>query len=597
MRTGRTWHIVTVAGLTLASIWTGLAHADFFCSEAVKLPNVNAGGSNLGGSISADGLSLYFVREQEGNFTIYEATRSSEQDDWYSLKSLPPAINGPSWDHVPSISPDGLSLLFPSDRPGGSGGLDIWLATRSTPDSAWDTPVNLGPTVNSSAWDMGAKMSADGLSIYFHSARPGSGGEDIWMTTRAAKDAPWGPARNLGLSVNSPYNDGEPTLSADGLTLFFNSDRPGGSGSYDLWVTTRRTTSDPWGPPANLGPIVNSPAIEWCASVSADGSTLYFCSDRPQVWGPCSIYQTAITPIVDFNGDGKVDATEVQILLANWGQDEPLCDIGPTALGDGIVNMQDLAVLTQYATQDVVDPTLAACWAFDEIEGTVACDAAGMCDGLLLGEPVWQPDAGAVGGAIQLDGIDDHVTTPLFTDPCKDPFSLFAWVKGGKPGQVIFSQRETANWLLADATGALMTDLRSPGRLSRPLSSQVGITDGNWHRIGLTWDGSTRSLYSGRCLCGPGHAGWFEERERRPDHRQRKESRRGQLLVRPDRRCPPVQAGDQTVNGKLTIEQGRRVSCLRQCPRRPPTLRRTEWFARPMTGQRNSKANPKGWQT
>ena len=96
-------------------------------------------------------------------------------------------------------------------------------------------------------------------------------------------------------------------LSADGLTLFFNSDRPGGSGSYDLWVTTRRTTSDPWGPPANLGPIVNSPAVEWCASISADGSTLYFCSDRPHVWGPCSIYQTTITPIVDFNGDGKVD--------------------------------------------------------------------------------------------------------------------------------------------------------------------------------------------------------------------------------------------------------------------------------------------------
>jgi len=241
--------------------------------------------------------------------------------------------------------------------------------------------------------------------------------------------------------------------------------------------------------------MVNSKTIEWCGSVSADGSTLYFCSDRPQLWGACSIYRTSITPIVDFNGDGTVNEVEVQILLANWGKDEPLCDIGPTALGDGVVDMQDLAVLTQCATQDLIDPTLTACWTFDETEGAVAYDAAGTSDGLLLGEPVWQPNAGAVGGALRLDGIDDHVAAPFTRDPCKNPFSLFAWVKGGKPGQVIFAQQGTANWLRADATGALMTDLRSPGRFSRPLSSQTAITDGNWHRVGLTWDGSTRTLY------------------------------------------------------------------------------------------------------
>ena len=488
---------MTAATLTLASIWMGAARADFFCSPPVKLPNVNVAGSNIGGSISADGLSLYFVREQEGNFTICVATRSSVQDDWYPATSLPPAINGPSWDHVPSISPDGLSLLFPSDRPGGSGGLDIWIAERPTPDSPWGTPVNLGPAVNSSAWDMGAKMSADGLSIYFHSSRAGGfGGEDIWVTTRTAKDAPWEQAINLGLPVNGGQNDGEPTISADGLTLFFNSERLGGSGSYDLWVTTRRTTDDPWGPPANLGPLVNSSTIEWCASVSPDGSTLYFCSDRPNLWGACSIYQTTISPIVDFNGDGKVDATEVRILVANWGKDEPLCDIAPTAMGDGIVDMQDLAVLTQYAARDVIDPTLMACWTFDESEGTVACDTAGTCDGTLLGGPAWQPEAGAVGGALQLDGLDDHVTAALPDDPRKHPFSLFAWVKGGKPGQVIFSQQGAADWLLADAsTGTLMTGLKSAGRLSRTLTSQAGITDGNWHRVGLTWDGSVRTLY------------------------------------------------------------------------------------------------------
>jgi hypothetical protein len=73
---------------------------------------------------------------------------------------------------------------------------------------------------------------------------------------------------------------------------------------------------------------------------------------------------------------------------------------------------------------------------------------------------------------------------------------VLAWVKGGKPGQTILSQQGARNWLAVDpATGALVTDLRSDGRLSRTLSSQAVITDGNWHRIGLTWDGVTRNLY------------------------------------------------------------------------------------------------------
>ena len=95
--------------------------------------------------------------------------------------------------------PTACRCCFSSDRPGGSGGLDIWMATRPTPDSPWGKPVNLGPTVNSSAWDMGAKMSADGLSMLLPFRSPGGlGGEDIWMTTRATKDEPWGPPQNLG---------------------------------------------------------------------------------------------------------------------------------------------------------------------------------------------------------------------------------------------------------------------------------------------------------------------------------------------------------------------------------------------------------------
>jgi len=504
MRTWRIKQITVVAGLTLLSAWMGQARGDFFCSPPTKVVNVNVAPSTLGGGISVDGLEMYLAVEggkydngYGGTFDMYVATRASTQEAWSGPRNLGPTLNGATWETPTSVSQDGLTLYFSSERPGGCGGQDLWTATRPTKGSPWGKPVNLGPTVNSSAWDLSARESADGLTLLFHSQRPGGvGGGDIWMSTRATRDDPWGNPVNLGVPVNSGANDGEAVLTSDGLTLFFNSDRAGGMGSYDLWVTTRKTTSDPWGPPVNLGRSVNTPAVEWCSSISADGSTLYFVSDRPVAWSPCSVYQTTISPVVDFNGDGKVDEAEVRTIMDNWGKDEPLCDIGPTPFGDGVVDMQDLAVLTRYATQKISDPTLVACWAFDETEGIAACNSAETYPANLVGNPIWRPTAGAVGGAIELDGVDDCVMVSFQGDLPKGPISVLAWVKGGKPGQVIFSQQGTANWLAADAgTGALVTDLRSPGRNGRSLCSQAVITDGKWHRIGLVWDGLQRTLY------------------------------------------------------------------------------------------------------
>ncbi len=493
--------MTAVAGLMLLFAGMGPARGDFFCSPPIKVANVNDGITTLGGSISADGLELYLSSERPGGyggmFDIYLASRPSVHDPWSDAVNLGPTINGSTWEYTPNLSPDSLSLYFSSERPGGFGGMDLWVATRAAVDSPWSKPVNLGPTVNSSTWDIGPRVSADGLTLLFHSSRgDGLGGEDIWMSTRGTKNDPWRAPVNLGAPVNSNANDGEAVMMADGLTLFFNSDRAGGRGNYDLWVTTRRTTSAPWGPPVNLGRFVNTAAVEWCGSISADGSTLYFTSDRPTAWGPCSIYQTTITPVLDFNGDGNVDDVEVRRLLENWGKDEPLCDIGPTPFGDGVVDMQDLAVLTRDASEKLADPSLAACWKFDETEGITVCNSAETYPASLVGNPIWRPNGGAVGGAIELDGVDDCVQISFQGELAKDPFSLCAWVKGGKPGQAIFSQQATANWLVASVpTGALATELRGLMRSGGPLASQTVITDGKWHRIALVWDGKHRRLY------------------------------------------------------------------------------------------------------
>jgi hypothetical protein len=164
--------------------------------------------------------------------------------------------------------------------------------------------------------------------------------------------------------------------------------------------------------------------------------------------------------------------------------------------GDGRVDIQDLVVLGEYWLKEVLPVELIAYWKLDETEGGVAQDSAGDKDGTLNGNPVWQPTAGKVNGALELDGTDDYVSTPFVLDPAAGAFSVFAWVKGGAPGQVIVSQAGGMNWLLADAAeGRLMTELTIAGRYARPLISQTIVTDGDWHRVGLTWDGSNRKLY------------------------------------------------------------------------------------------------------
>jgi hypothetical protein len=95
-----------------------------------------------------------------------------------------------------------------------------------------------------------------------------------------------------------------------------------------------------------------------------------------------------------------------------------------------------------------------------------------------------------------LDGVDDCVIIGSIPNPTDGPFSVLAWIKGGAPGQVVLSQIGVANWLLSDPfEGNLMTELKSPGRSGSPILSQTNITDGNWHRIGLVWNGSNRTLY------------------------------------------------------------------------------------------------------
>ena len=494
---------VLLVVFVFAVVLGGTANADFTFGEPTPLgPTVNAGGNGAYfPSISADGLTLYFCSNRPGGISdradIWMSSRNTIQEDWGEPVNLGPKINSYNIDWDPSISSDGLELYFASQRPDGSyPGFDIFVTERQTVDDDWGQPVDLGTIINSPVNEGGPCISADGLELYFTSDLPVGGKMNIYVARRTAKDEPWQEPILLNENVNGlPRSLWSPNISADGLVLFFDY----GDG---IWMTRRETSSDPWQEAVDIGPMINTWYAE-AAAVSHDGSMLYFSSDRPGGTADWNIWQAPIVPIVDFNSDGIVDIDDLVIMIENWGTDNSLCDIGPMPWGDGVVDDADLEVLMSYWGQEfkflpldlLVD--LLAYWRLDEAEGTIAYDSsAGQNDADVFGDVIWQPEGGMVDGALELDGIDDCISTQFIINPAKI-FSVFAWIKGGAPGQVIVSQEIGANWLMLDQnTGCLMTELKaSASRGGHALTSQVVIADDLWHLIGFVWDGTNRILY------------------------------------------------------------------------------------------------------
>ncbi len=243
-------------------------------------------------------------------------------------------------------------------------------------------------------------------------------------------------------------------------------------------------------------------------STSTVNGKIYAIGGSLQWWpGPgistVEEYDTGLgSPSPDFNGDGIVNGADICMMVDYWGTDEQAYDIAPPPSGDGIVDVQDLILLSEHLFEDY---RMVAHWKMDETEGMIAHDDVDDCDGTCYGEPFWQPADGKVSGALEFDGMNDYVGTDFVQKPADGSFSAFAWIKGGAPGQVILSQvnRSVGRTVLLGSTW-LGTD-PSNGRLVTtlmdypfgPLESQVIITDGQWHHIGLVYalDGLQRRLY------------------------------------------------------------------------------------------------------
>jgi hypothetical protein len=261
---------------------------------------INSAVNDVGPAISKDGLSLYFGSDRPGGFggiDIWVSQRASLEAPWGPPINLGGIVNSADIDNVPALSRDEHWLFFNSNRSGGFGGNDIWVSYRqhTKDDFSWQVPVNLGGGVNTSFQDQGASyLENDDTGaplLFFNSDRPGGvGPTDIYVSQLLA-DGSFG-ATSLVSELSSPSLDQRPSVRFDGLEVFFFSNRPGSFGNVDLWVATRQTVFDSWSTPANLGPVVNSTVSDQNPYIGADRRTLYFASNRVGGFGAVDLYVT-----------------------------------------------------------------------------------------------------------------------------------------------------------------------------------------------------------------------------------------------------------------------------------------------------------------
>ena len=270
-------------------------------------PDVNSAFEDLAPHLSSDGLALYFASTRPdslGGEDLWVSRRASRHDLWGPATDLGPAINTAANERSPALSLNRRLLFFATDRPGGSGGFDIWLSWRADPndDAGWQPPVNLGTGVNTAATDAGPSFLEGGVpgllwpwrpaipQLYMSSNRPGgSGGLDIYL---ASVPGGWAGPPTLVGELSSPQADLTPTVRRDGLEIIIASGRPGVIGAFDLWQSVRRSVHEPWSAPENLGPLVNTESLEVFPSLSVDGKTLLFQSTRPGGSGGSDLYMS-----------------------------------------------------------------------------------------------------------------------------------------------------------------------------------------------------------------------------------------------------------------------------------------------------------------
>lgn len=241
-------------------------------------PNVNSDADEYLPALSADGSTLIFTRSsnQDGSRNEDFYLSYHDTDDWTFAESIGEPINTAQNEGAQCITADGKTLYFTAcSRSDSYGRCDLY--TSEFVDGYWSQPVNLGSNVNTENWESQPAISSDGRQLFFVSNRPGGvGKKDIWVTYKNNKGN-WTKAKNLGKDINTSKDDVSPFLHWDNQTLYFSSKGYVGMGGFDVFLSRLNELGE-WGTVKNIGYPINSPSDENSLIVAKDGRTAYFAS-------------------------------------------------------------------------------------------------------------------------------------------------------------------------------------------------------------------------------------------------------------------------------------------------------------------------------
>ncbi len=248
--------------------------------------SINSEKSEYYPSVTFDDSLLVFTKRGEGFREDF--MQSTLRNGVFSKATL---INGdinnePSKGAI-TVSSDGDWLIFAGNFHRGYGDFDLYIS-YATPQG-WSEPENLGPNINSGYWDSSPCLSPDNRVLYFSSNRPGGiGGKDLYMSNRLA-NGKWGPAINMGPFINTIGDETAPYMHADNQSFYFTSDGLPGYGGTDLFICRRDANGD-FSKPENLGYPINTIENEGSICISSNGLTAYYASDRADTRGGLDLY-------------------------------------------------------------------------------------------------------------------------------------------------------------------------------------------------------------------------------------------------------------------------------------------------------------------
>ncbi|MBY0434207.1 MAG: OmpA family protein [Cyclobacteriaceae bacterium] len=244
--------------------------------------------------LTADEQSLIFTRRKGGGQDDDEDLVVSKKDAkgrWTPPVSISPNINSPLNEGTCTISADGRQLIFTScTGRRGYGSCDLFESRKIGEE--WTLPVNLGPDVNSPAWESQPSLSSDGRMLFFVSDRRGGvGNKDIYVSYKLDENK-WTKAENLGPQVNTPYEEISPFIHVNGRTLFFASNGRAGFGGYDIYRSERNNSQ--WSEPENFGFPVNNHEDQFSLFITADGQRGFYSHEDNQRVNSSRIFEITV---------------------------------------------------------------------------------------------------------------------------------------------------------------------------------------------------------------------------------------------------------------------------------------------------------------